>query len=164
MNQKFFMNKVDAKARFFNRRKRALSPIKSLAAKIRLLSPENTRIVRKIVKRDTPSSTVGSPKQKKISNESVQRIYTEWTMEQVNLIQKLEKKVKIAKASRFAGFTSPSVLQRRLEFETSANLFDRNESMGSEVKSNTRTIKRRSRVFSEESRNAELNNLSLFSL
>lgn len=158
------MNKADAKTRFFNRRKRVLSPVNFMAAQIRLLSPKNARVVKKIVKRDTPSSTVGSPKLNQSHKESIQRIYTEWTHEQVNLIQKLEKKVKIAKASRFAGFTSPSVLQRRLEFETSANFFERNESMQTEARRHMHATKCSSRVLSEESRNDNINNLSFFSL
>jgi hypothetical protein len=146
------------------KRARIISPMKHLAEKLRLLSPKNLKVVRKIVKRDTPSQNIAHTIAQSTKEIVDPRFVKEWTLEQANLIAKIEKKVRRAKASRYGGFSSPLVLQRRLEFETSLNYYERNMSSQNKALKNICSI-RRSRVLSQESRNKdELNKFSFLSL
>jgi hypothetical protein len=162
--QKYFKKKVNTKDRFFMKRPRVISPMKHLAEKLRLLSPKNPKLVRKIMKRDTPSQNIADTIHEPIREIIDPRFIKEWTLEHTNLIAKIEKKVRRAKASRFGGFNSPSVLQRRLEFETSLNHYERNMSTQNETIKNIRSI-RRSRVLSEGGmKNGEYTQISFLSL
>ena len=138
--------------------------MKHLAEKLRLLSKKNPKIVRKIVKRDTPSQNIEHTIAQSTKEIADPRFVKEWTLEQANLIAKIEKNVRRAKASRYGGFNSPLVLQRRLEFETTLNYYERNMSSQNKTLKNICSI-RRSRVLSRGSRNKdELNKFSFLSL
>ena len=132
-NQKSSKKKVILKDRFFNKRTRFLSPMKHLAQKLRLWSPKNPRGVRRIAKKAL-SQNISRTLDKPIAKIVNIRFKKEWTKEQVSLIRKIKKKIEIVKETRYGGFFSPSVLQKRLQFETSMKFFERRPSVQKKVK------------------------------